>query len=225
MSIHQPRSDVFALLDDVVLLSRGRLVWSGTSPGMLEHFAKLGLPCPPNTNPAEHALDISSVDLRNDKVEQDTRARLAMLLGAWETRFARDQGEEAAAVVSSPEPASQPAAAKARGGSDVQQQDVSFCWCFPLMLQRSFLNLKRQPTLMSSRISQGLFFGLILALFYAPIGQDQDSVQNRMGLLYEVGYCSSRPSRRAPQGCQAEGGGHLMMCVGGRPPPFALSAC
>jgi len=62
-SIHQPRYDVFALLDDVILLSRGRLVWSGSSEAMLKHFATMGHPCPPLTNPADFILDISSIDV------------------------------------------------------------------------------------------------------------------------------------------------------------------
>ena len=68
LSIHQPRSDVFALLDDVVLLSRGRLVWSGPSDKMLEHFLSRGLECPSLTNPAEFILDISSVDVSSPTV-------------------------------------------------------------------------------------------------------------------------------------------------------------
>lgn len=55
---------VFALLDDVVLLSRGRLLWSGASSGMLTHFEAQGFAVPPLTNPAEFILDISSIDVR-----------------------------------------------------------------------------------------------------------------------------------------------------------------
>lgn len=63
MSIHQPRYDVFALIDDVILLSRGRQVWSGPSGAMLRHFESLNHPCPVLTNPADFILDISSVDV------------------------------------------------------------------------------------------------------------------------------------------------------------------
>lgn len=56
----------------------------------------------------------------------------------------------------------------------------------PLLLRRSFLNMSRQPALCLNRISQGMFFGLILACFYAPIGDDQNSIQDRVGNLYEL---------------------------------------
>jgi ATP-binding cassette subfamily G (WHITE) protein 8 (sterolin 2) len=63
MSIHQPRYDVFALIDDVILLSRGRQIWSGPSRRMLDHFETTGHPCPSLTNPADFILDISSIDV------------------------------------------------------------------------------------------------------------------------------------------------------------------
>jgi ABC-type multidrug transport system ATPase subunit len=63
VSIHQPRYDVFALLDEVILLSRGNLIWAGPTSEMLRHFFGLGYPCPELTNPADFILDISSIDV------------------------------------------------------------------------------------------------------------------------------------------------------------------
>ena len=61
-----------------------------------------------------------------------------------------------------------------------------FTYTLPALLRRSYYNLVRQPELVSSRITQGLFFSLILCCFYAPIGRDQNSIQDRIGILYEV---------------------------------------
>jgi hypothetical protein len=61
----------------------------------------------------------------------------------------------------------------------VTMEEVPVWWALPIVLRRSFINLKRQPTLMISRISQGLFFGFILALFYAPLSDDQGTVDSR----------------------------------------------
>jgi hypothetical protein len=66
------------------------------------------------------------------------------------------------------------------------KQTKPFTFTLPLLIQRSMLNLYRQPILLSTRISQGLFFALILAAFYAPIGESQIAVQNIMGNLYEL---------------------------------------
>jgi ABC-type multidrug transport system ATPase subunit len=37
-SIHQPRSSIFAMFDDLVLLSEGSLLYAGPAAGCLAHF-------------------------------------------------------------------------------------------------------------------------------------------------------------------------------------------
>jgi ATP-binding cassette subfamily G (WHITE) protein 8 (sterolin 2) len=63
LSIHQPRYDIFACIDEVTLLSRGDLIWSGPVSEMLNHFSHLGFACPKLTNPADFILDLSSLDV------------------------------------------------------------------------------------------------------------------------------------------------------------------
>lgn len=64
ISIHQPRYDIFSTFDDVILLSKGELVWAGPTDAMLEHFQALGHPCPSHSNPADFILDLSSINVR-----------------------------------------------------------------------------------------------------------------------------------------------------------------
>lgn len=73
---------------------------------------------------------------------------------------------------------------KSEKKSQTRLEDKPFYFSLFYLVRRSFLNLLRQPILTSTRITQGLFFGLILCLFYAPIGNDQYSIQNRIGCLY-----------------------------------------
>jgi ABC-type multidrug transport system ATPase subunit len=37
-SIHQPRSSIFKMFDDLLLLSEGRVVYFGPAEGVLQHF-------------------------------------------------------------------------------------------------------------------------------------------------------------------------------------------
>lgn len=62
----------------------------------------------------------------------------------------------------------------------------SLVYAFPLLLQRSYINLTREPEAMIGRCSQGLFLGAIVVLFYAPIGHTQISVQNRIGCIFFI---------------------------------------
>lgn len=53
-SIHQPRSSVYAMFDEVTLLSEGLVMYSGPTAGVVKHFQSLGYSVPPNTNPIEY---------------------------------------------------------------------------------------------------------------------------------------------------------------------------
>ncbi|KAK1429505.1 hypothetical protein QVD17_11714 [Tagetes erecta] len=55
-SIHQPSSEVFALFDDLFLLSGGETVYFGETKEAIEFFAESGFPCPIKRNPSDHFL-------------------------------------------------------------------------------------------------------------------------------------------------------------------------
>ena len=52
-TIHQPRSNIVALFDQLVLLAAGRLVYSGDFKKCHEYFTSIGQPCPPGFNIAD----------------------------------------------------------------------------------------------------------------------------------------------------------------------------
>ncbi|KAJ3086225.1 hypothetical protein HK102_013397 [Quaeritorhiza haematococci] len=60
-TIHQPRSDVFTLFDDVLVLSQGTTIYRGRASDASPYFADRGKPCPPGYNIADHLLDLASV--------------------------------------------------------------------------------------------------------------------------------------------------------------------
>jgi hypothetical protein len=64
--------------------------------------------------------------------------------------------------------------------------DKDMLHTLPLLITRSFVNIGRQANLATVRISQGVFFALILACFYSPITSNQVGVQNRIGCLQEL---------------------------------------
>ncbi|KAK6141685.1 hypothetical protein DH2020_024578 [Rehmannia glutinosa] len=55
-SIHQPSSEVFALFDDLLLLSSGETIYFGEAGMAVEFFAAAGFPCPERRNPSDHFL-------------------------------------------------------------------------------------------------------------------------------------------------------------------------
>lgn len=70
-TIHQPSAALFETFDVLLLLARGgRTTYFGPtgsgSADVLEFFAQNGAPCPPETNPAEHIVDVVQGRLGTD---------------------------------------------------------------------------------------------------------------------------------------------------------------
>jgi ABC-type multidrug transport system ATPase subunit len=60
LSIHQPRSDAFAIFNKVTLLSAGSVVYSGLASKILPHFESLGYTPAAHTNPLDFVVDVRS---------------------------------------------------------------------------------------------------------------------------------------------------------------------
>ncbi|KAJ1340013.1 hypothetical protein BSLG_005337 [Batrachochytrium salamandrivorans] len=197
-SIHQPRSDIFAMFDSVVLLARGgRVAYSGPARQIIPYFANLGHLLPELTNPADFVLDLSSIDLRNLEAERTTRARVDLLVTVW-----RDHSANGSVGVDDPPsvdtnndsnghmtlyPETPPHTATSRSTFKIQPRlPTRFSTAFPILVIRSLVNTQRQPLIMIARILQVLFLGLIQAMYVPQQPRTQTSVQNRLGVIQQT---------------------------------------
>jgi ABC-type multidrug transport system permease subunit len=72
-SIHQPSTTTFHQFDKLCLLSQGKTCYFGDLHVAPQYFASLGYPVPPETNSAEHYLDLINIDLdKNGEVLKRT---------------------------------------------------------------------------------------------------------------------------------------------------------
>ncbi|KOO23546.1 ABC2 type transporter superfamily protein [Chrysochromulina tobinii] len=55
-TIHQPSFQLFARFDWLLLLSKGRVAYSGAALNAAAHFGALGFPTPPHENPADYMM-------------------------------------------------------------------------------------------------------------------------------------------------------------------------
>jgi ABC-type multidrug transport system ATPase subunit len=58
-TIHQPRSNIIALFDQLVLLAKGRVVYSGPFQHCQAYFDNIGFSCPPGFNIADYLVDLT----------------------------------------------------------------------------------------------------------------------------------------------------------------------
>ncbi|KZV94696.1 hypothetical protein EXIGLDRAFT_739854 [Exidia glandulosa HHB12029] len=58
-TIHQPRSNIVSLFDRLIVLAKGKLVYSGDMQDCHTYFANIGYPCPPGFNIADYLIDMT----------------------------------------------------------------------------------------------------------------------------------------------------------------------
>lgn len=170
-TIHQSRSDLFPHFGNILLLAKGgQTAYSGRGSDMLPYFASLGHTCPSTTNPADFALDIVSVDLREEEEEAVSRGKVEGLV----RQFAATQ---------------QPA--KTSGEdlrlTDLEGRDLTpMAIAVPILVTRGLLCFKRRPDLAVARIMQVVGLAVFIALFFAPLKTDYVSFQNRLGVIQQI---------------------------------------
>ena len=164
-SVHQPSGEIFALFDDLILLSGGHVLYCGPSSRAVPYFEALGLVRPPYTNPPEWLLDLaqSHTNEETDTVRTLTEAYERHRHHAQALRLAL--APVASSVVRAVSP-------------------LPFRLQLLHLLHRSHLCVSRSPLLKIARVLQSLVLGLLIGVSFFHLGYSQTSVQNRLGAIY-----------------------------------------
>ncbi|KAI8892529.1 P-loop containing nucleoside triphosphate hydrolase protein [Globomyces pollinis-pini] len=174
-SIHQPRSSIFKMFDDILLLSRGgRVVYSGAVKSIIPYLELQQMHMEKFTNPADFILDISSVDFRNEQAELASMKQLDQLTSFWEKHQLKNRTKEINF--------------ETRNDTleEFHRELLPFRVVFPILVQRSFLVIGRQPMVVISRVMQIISLAFIEAIFLLKQGYSQTSVQNRLGAIQQI---------------------------------------
>lgn len=85
-TIHQPRTSIWNILDDIMLLSpNGRCVYHGRREDALAYFKALGFSCPSEINPAEFLIDLVSIDSTSSSSVNLSWQRINALINSFES--------------------------------------------------------------------------------------------------------------------------------------------
>lgn len=170
-TIHQPRSSIFALFDQLCLLSEGRVMYFGPAKDAVPYFAGLNFQSPAQFNPADFFLDLLSVDPRSADRELNTQARVEYLGNKFEA-----QSEPL--MVDGPHQDVE-AGAGEEGSKDEQLKDTEFqtSWVneFIVLCSRSTRLAVREKASNVVRLGQVIFFSIILGLIWLNNGRDDDN--------------------------------------------------
>ncbi|KAJ3338928.1 hypothetical protein HDU93_008907 [Gonapodya sp. JEL0774] len=174
-TIHQPRKTILDLFDKIHLLAGGRTVWFGTVDDAVPHFATLGFPLPPQTNPGDYFLDVLSGAASSGKQAASTGSvdSPTALIEAWafieRTRISKENYASQSVVVPL---------------EDLSMHTKnSMTSEFFILLSRQGRHVFRDRSLLPTIVGNTAVFAILMGFIFFRLGYSQGDVQSRFGLL------------------------------------------
>lgn len=184
-TLHQPSSEIFHMIDDLIVMAAGEIIYCGPAAAAVSYFSTLGFKCPMYSNPADFIF--------MDVLNLTKQAEIAM--------------NEARKEDSAHEVASQQLQLSKQWSSSAQNRDIldqcskatvkpicdistnfhsGFLTQFSVLMQRAWKNALRNPLLVKAKVGQALFMGILLGLIYHgdAMKTHQAGIQNRTGVLF-----------------------------------------
>lgn len=143
--IHQPRFEIFTSFHDCLLLGKGgKVTYLGPTDEALDYFTTCGFPCPAQTNPPDHFMDVISSDGPK-------------LFALWERKRVRGTGAH--------EEKENESETYTASLETINRAPSSFWTMFPLFYSRSNLQQSRAKTMVVLDnvlvFVAGVFLGLV----------------------------------------------------------------
>jgi ABC-type multidrug transport system ATPase subunit len=180
-TIHQPRSEIWDLFDNLIVLSKGSPVYSGPADKSLLWFESLGFELPPFVNPAEFVIDLSAIDNRSTQLEENSTSRVQKLKEAWRKK------EEQSLGTTNPEKSNIslhvmriPSQAPPTRASNLSR----FLRQTKTLTARTFKVTHRDPMGMAASIMEAIVMGIVAGYIFFDIPRTQAGIKSRQGSLY-----------------------------------------
>ncbi|KAF4659896.1 hypothetical protein FOZ61_004418 [Perkinsus olseni] len=159
VTVHQPSSEIFAMFDNVLVISEGSIVYQGPRKGLVGFlYENGGYKCPSNYNPADFVLY---------KLQTEPRENILALADAYRSDF-----EKRAA------PTIEGVRAKAVHLPDVRSKARVASMRVQLreLMKRDFRDVIRNPTVQVIKVCMTIVMGLIMGCVFFQAGADEPEI-------------------------------------------------
>ncbi|KAJ2876680.1 hypothetical protein GGH93_000562 [Coemansia aciculifera] len=177
--LHQPSSDMFEIIDDILILFEGRIVYLGERASLVGYLERLGYPCGMYTNPADHVFNAvlfeGAVVAKGMSDSQRVEQRAEHLLTTWQSS---PEAATMQALIANPE-------LTAIDKTQFRQTSPPLTQ-LRYLIKRAGRNAVRNRLVIKVRLIQSAFFGLLIGCIF--LNTDDKAVpvqrQNYSGAMF-----------------------------------------
>ncbi|POM76313.1 ABC Superfamily [Phytophthora palmivora] len=183
LSIHQPSSRSFLLLDKIMLLGKGQLLYSGAPADSKQYFHNLGFKCPEGDNVADFILDIASdtdnlpmiqSHQNNGDLEKAAQSQPEKYSPKTPLGSPTYDADSVPFMVGDAEPRSL--------GASIQSTIIEI----RVLFARTAQNILRHRSLLIQHVVLSLVLALFGGLIFNNVSDNLAGFQNRMGAFYFI---------------------------------------
>lgn len=164
-TLHSPSPKMFQLFDCLMLLSKGRMCYSGNASQVTKYLSQFGLRCSPQENPADFCLEVLSTQ---DEQGKERVKRLA-------------SSHQSSSPLLSLEQEDNP---DFQAMIEANKPKLSYGFQLRHLTKRAITSTWRHPMNTVARIAENLLLGLFVGMLYWSIGRTQVSMNERIGFLF-----------------------------------------
>ena len=207
-TIHQPRSTIYELFDQLMILSQGRTVYFGPASTAVDYFSRYNFHCGQFINPADYFskynesskllnmylfLYLVDITIMNEELSKKESSRLLVENNSVEQKNNVDfpklysksnLNDECKQIIK--EETENFKTNPINPSADVREYATSVFKQSWVVSKRTFLQIARDPMVTFAQLGQTLFIALLVATLYWQIENNQGSIQDRVGVLFFV---------------------------------------
>ncbi|KAG0197462.1 hypothetical protein BGX28_009059 [Mortierella sp. GBA30] len=210
MTIHQPRSDIFFMFDQTLVVSKGEALYFGPTETAAEYFNRRGLECPKNYNIADYLLDIAMdqelvAKARSHVAADDEKIGLSSSHqthvsgtavsrrpnthgnGSDLTRTSEDRTYETSVRMEESGSSGSSTVSLPEATAQKKQKTVyptSFLTQLRVIMKRNFQTLIRDKSLLVLHLAVSIILGVFIGGLYFKVPMNLAGFQNRAGSLF-----------------------------------------
>ncbi|KAJ1813556.1 hypothetical protein LPJ56_003371 [Coemansia sp. RSA 2599] len=202
MTVHQPNANMLSCFDRILLLSQGHLVYFGKTSEAIGYFESLGYPCPIRQNPADFFIDLMSLNNRSPGELEKSKRRIESLArsfnpsqhptsklslsygGLYESPFDPARTINAGGIHLATDSA-WPSSTSSMDEGGIPRRTP---WIYEVktLAQRDAITTLRHFTFLSAVGLNSVSVLLLLGLLFYKLGNEVESIQNRIGLFFAL---------------------------------------
>ena len=181
-TIHQPRSEIWDLFDNVAVLSRGSPVFIGSRDRCVPWLEGMGLKMGEFVNPAEWVVDCAAIDTRTRQMEEKTSARVTRLKDAWCRETERLFRPPVITNITERRPS--PTMTKLKETMKKSTYHAPFAQQLRVLTSRTVKVTYRDPMGMAASILEAVLMGILCGYVFYDLPRSLSGIRSRQGAIY-----------------------------------------